>query len=125
MERAEAGNRFPAYVVDGRRSLYDHIRDLADLCGFDLYVTPEGKLVFEEFVGGQTVHVFEYGKHIIDLDIHEHEPAAKAVEAWGESPGGGQAAEAWAWLTKDFSSNMGTSPSRPSPSGDGAPCGDP
>jgi hypothetical protein len=113
VERAEQGIRFPAYVVDGRRSLYHHMRDLAGLCGFDLYVTPEGKLVFEKFVGGKTVHVFEYGKHIIDLDIYQREQAAPTVEAWGESPGTGPT-ESWAWLTKDFAPNKGTA-------GDGAP----
>ncbi len=107
VERAEPGSRFPAYVVDGRRSLYRHMRDLADLCGFDLYVTPEGKLVFEKFVGGQTVHIFEYGKHIIDLDVIQRDPAAGSVEAWGESPGGSGPADSWAWLTKDFASQKG------------------
>lgn len=106
--RAEAGSRFQAYVVDARRSLYRHLRDLADLCGCDLYVTPEGQLVFERFVGGQTVHVFEYGKHIIDLEVLQREPAAAAVEAWGEGPGGTGQAPAWAWLTKDFSAHKGT-----------------
>jgi phage protein D len=106
VERAEAGSRFPAYVVDGRRSLYHHLHDLAGLCGFDLYVTPEGKLVFEKFVGGKAVHVFEYGKHILDLDIYQREPANAAVEAWGEGPGTGPV-ESWAWLTKDFSANKG------------------
>jgi len=109
VERAEAGSRFQAYVVDGRRSLYRHMRDLADLCGFDLYVNPEGKLIFEEFVGGQVVHVFEFGKHILDLQVTQRQPVAASVEAWGESPGGGQDAEAWAWLTKDFASNKGSS----------------
>jgi phage protein D len=108
VERTEAGSRFPAYVVDARRSLYDHIRDLADLCGLDLYITPEGKVVFEEFVGGRTVHVFEYRKHIIDIHVEERAAASRQVQAWGEGPGGGQGAQAWAWLTKDFSSQRGT-----------------
>ncbi len=30
------------------------------------------------------------------------------MEAWGESPGGSQAEEAWAWLTKDFSGSKGS-----------------
>lgn len=108
VERASAGSRFQSYVVDGRRNLYRHLRELADLCGFDLYATPEGKLVFEKFVGGQTVHVFEYAKHIIDLEVFYGEAAAGTVEAYGESPGGGQAPESWAWLTKDFSGHKGT-----------------
>jgi phage protein D len=105
---AEDGITFPAYVVDGRRSVYHHMRDLADLCGFDLYVSADGELVFEEFVSGKTVHVLEYAKHIVELDVLQAPPRAESVEAWGESPGGGQAEEAWAWLTKDFGGSKGT-----------------
>jgi hypothetical protein len=107
VERAEQGIQFPTYVVDGQRSLYHHMRDLTGLCGFDLYCTPEGKLVFEKFVSGQTVHVLEYGKHILDLDVYQREPAAPSVEAWGEGPGTGPT-ESWAWLTKDFTPSRGT-----------------
>jgi phage protein D len=105
---AEDGIAFPAYVVDGRRSVYHHMRDLAELCGFDLYVNAEGKLVFEKFVGGKAVHVFEFAKHIVELDVLQTPPHASRVEAWGESPTGSQGEEAWAWLTKDFSSSKGT-----------------
>lgn len=105
---AEDGINFPAYVVDGRRSVYQHIRDLAGLCGFDLYVNSEGELVFEKFISGNTIHVFEYAKHIIELDVQRIPLHAGQVEAWGESPGGGQSQEAWAWLTKDFNGSKGT-----------------
>lgn len=103
------GIDFPAYVIDGRRSVYHHMHDLADLCGFDLYVNSEDELVFERFANGNTVHTFEYAKHIIELEVLQTTPAAAAVEAWGESPAGGQSPEAWAWLTKDFSGSKGRS----------------
>jgi len=51
---AEDGITFPGYVVDGRRSVYHHMQDLAEFCGFDLYVDPDGRLVFEKFAGGKT-----------------------------------------------------------------------
>ncbi|HEU0292205.1 MAG TPA: hypothetical protein VFR47_05690 [Anaerolineales bacterium] len=106
VETSEDGINFPAYVIDGRRSLYHHMRDLADLCGFDLYIDPEGKLVFEKFVGGKTVHVFDFAKHIVELEI-QHSPLPGQVEAWGESPTGSQGDEAWPWLIKDFSGSKG------------------
>lgn len=99
---AEDGINFPAYVVDGRRSVYDHLRDLADLSGFDLYVNADGELVFEKFTSGKTVHVFEYAQHIVALEVLQTPPRAGLVEAWGESPGSSQGEESWAWLTKDF-----------------------
>ena len=104
----ENGITFPAYVTDGLRSVCQHMRDLADLCGFDLYVNADGELVFEKFVSGKTVHVFEYTKHILELDVLQAPPRAALVEAWGESPTGSQGEEAWAWLTKDFSGSKGT-----------------
>lgn len=111
---AEDGITFPAYVVDGRRDFYQHMRDLANLCGFDLYLNADGKLVFERFAGGKSVHALEYARHILELEALHVPPRAEGVEAWGESPGGGQAEEAWAWLTKDFGGSKGSA-------GSGAP----
>jgi hypothetical protein len=102
------GISFPAYVVDGQRSAYHHMRDLADLCGFDLYVDDQGQLVFEPFQRGKTIHTFEYAKQILALRARQAPPRAGQVAAWGESPGGSQAEEAWAWLTKDFSGMAGS-----------------
>jgi phage protein D len=105
---ADAGIAFPSYVVDGRRSAYAHMRDLAELCGFDLYLDSAGKLVFEEFFGGKAVHVFENAKHILSLDILRGQPTANSVVAWGESPTGSSGDDSWPWLTKDFSGSKGT-----------------
>ncbi|MCA9941837.1 MAG: hypothetical protein H6656_00620 [Ardenticatenaceae bacterium] len=106
--KADNGITFPAYVVDGRRNHYQHIRHLADLSGLDLYINAEGKLVMEKFSNGNTIHTLEYGKHVIELESLQSDLLAGKVEAFGESPGGGRAEGAWAWLTKDFSGNKGT-----------------
>lgn len=103
----DAGIRFPAYVIDGRRNLDRHLRDLAGLCGFDLYINTDGELVFQRFTTGNRIHTFAYGEHIIELQASRSQPSAASVEAWGESPGSG-ADEAWAWLTKDFSDSKGS-----------------
>lgn len=105
---AEDGIMFPAYVIDGRRSAYHHMRELAHLCGFDLYLNADGELVFEKFVGGKAVHVLEYARHILALDVQQTAPRAGKVEAWGESPTGSQGEDAWAWLARDFSGSKGT-----------------
>lgn len=103
----EDGIEFPAYVIDGRRNFYLHMRDLAELCGFDLYFNSEDKLVFEKFIKGNAVHSFQYAKHILEADLLNTPPFAGTVEAWGESPTGSKGADAWAWLTKNFSSSKG------------------
>ena len=107
VQTAQDGIAFPAYVIDGRRGVYFHMQDLASLCGFDLYINADGELVFEKFVGGKAVHVFEFGKHIVELDVTRAPPLAGQVEAWGESPTGSQGDDAWAWLTKDFGGSKG------------------
>ncbi|MDQ4026085.1 MAG: contractile injection system protein, VgrG/Pvc8 family [Actinomycetota bacterium] len=101
------GIDFPAYVVDGRRSAHHHVRTLARLCGFETYLQPGGELVFERYVGGKTVHVFEHAEHLLEVHTGERAPRAETVEAWGEGTGrsGGQR---WAWLTKDFTPSRGT-----------------
>jgi len=103
---AEPGIRFPAYVIDGRRSIHDHLRDLAALCGFDLYCDAAGALRFRRFTGGDRVHRLEYGKDLLELTFRRTAPAAAAVEAWGEGSGSG-GTDTWAWLTKDFSRARG------------------
>ena len=59
---AEPGINFPAYVIDSHKSFYHHIKDLADLCGFDIYLNSDNKIEFKKFVGGNIVHIFEYAK---------------------------------------------------------------
>lgn len=109
----ESGITFPAYVIDGRRNVDIHMRELAALCGFDVYFNDAGELMCQRFANGNTVHGFDYAKHIMELDVPQSTPAAASLEAWGESPGSG-AAESWAWLTKDFSGSKGSA-------GSGAP----
>ncbi|GAB4373041.1 MAG: hypothetical protein Kow0042_16710 [Calditrichia bacterium] len=105
---ADSGIRFPAYVIDERKNLYRHMLDLAELCGFDLYANENDELVFKKFTSGNQIHLLDYGKDILELEIQETLPPAGKVEVFGESPGGGQSPEAWAWLTKDFGGQKGT-----------------
>jgi phage protein D len=108
VDRADDGIRYPAYVVDGRRPVAHHLRDLASLSGFDVYVNPEGELVFARFEGGRTVHVLERAQHLLEADGLHAPPRAGLVEAWGAGGGGKRGGEAWAWLTKDFGPSKGT-----------------
>jgi phage protein D len=105
---SDDGITFPAYVVDGRRSFYRHIADLADLCGFDIYFNSDGKLVFEKFQTGKTVHIFEFAKHVLELKAKWASPQAASVSVFGESPTGNSGSDAWPWLTADFSGSKGT-----------------
>jgi hypothetical protein len=105
---ADDGIAFPVYVVDSRRPALRHIRDLAALCGFDVYADRDGKLVFQSFGTGNTVHDVDYGKQVIELGIDREGDADVTVTAWGESPTASAGADAWGWLTKDFSGSSGS-----------------
>jgi len=103
------GIAFPAYVVDGRRPVHRHMRDLAELSGLDLWTDHDGRLTCRRFTGGTTVHVLEHAKHVLALEIDRTTAFGGAVEAWGESPTGSAGDDAWGWLTPDFSGSRGTS----------------
>lgn len=100
--RAEDGPAIAAYVVDGRRDVARHVRDLATLAGFAAYVTPEGELAFESLTGTRTVHELRYAEHVLEAELATARPAAGTVRFFGESPGASRGDESWAWLTKQF-----------------------
>jgi phage protein D len=106
--QTEPGTLLPAYVVDGRRSVYAHMRDLAELTGYDLFFNASGELVYRRTIFTTALHVFEFAKHIVELEVRQCAPAAESVEAWGESVGTSQGEESWAWLVKDFSNSKGS-----------------
>lgn len=109
--RVDDGPALPAYVVDGRRSSSRHIRDLADLAGFDTYLTAAAELVFAGIDSGRTVHALEYAEQVLAVELDRGRPAAATVQVWGESPGRGE--NSWAWLTKDFGPRHGEAGSGP------------
>ena len=83
--QTEPGAMLPAYVVDGRRNVYTHLRDLANLTGYDLFFNPEGELVYRRTIFTTTLHVFEFAKHIVELEVRQSDPAFAAVEALGKA----------------------------------------
>jgi len=99
VEEASNGLRFPLYVVDDRRDVYKHIRDLAEKCGFNSYMTVENKLVFKKY-GRKEPHVFEYGKNVIEIEADRWEPPFASIQVQGESPASFKGADTSHWLTK-------------------------
>ena len=110
----EDGVDFPFYVIDDRRSAYQHIAALAKKSGFLAYFMPDGNLNFAPFVAGQAVQTFTYGEDILSLQLTESSPVVGAVTTIGEGAAGSQGQEAWSWLVKNPSSVTGNA-------GDGDP----
>jgi len=93
------GLSFAMYVVDDGKNAYEHIRELAQKCGFDVYMTPESQLVFKKYERSQP-HALEYGKDIIRAELQEEKPVVTGVVVQGESPSSFKGADTSHWLTK-------------------------
>lgn len=100
-DTVENGVDLPFYVVDDRRNAYQHIAALARISGYLAGCTPEGRLRFAPFAGGQAVQTFTYGVDVLALDVTEAAPVVGAVTTVGEGAAGSQGADAWSWLVKD------------------------
>lgn len=103
----EGGVSLPAYVLDGRRHAYQHIAVLAQLCGFDAYLTPEDALVFAPFTKTTADHTVAYADDVLELRLEDGAPTVKQVAVVGESPASSQGQETWHWLASDWSSYVG------------------
>jgi phage protein D len=93
------GLNFPMYVVDDSKNAYEHIRELVEKCGFDVYMTTENKLVFKKYERSAP-HALEYGKDIIYAALTEEKPLVAGVVVQGESPSSFKGADTAHWLTK-------------------------
>lgn len=96
----DSGVEFSAYALGDLRCADDHLRGLAQQCGFDFYADPQDRVMFTPFRPTAT-HSFEYGVNILSLTTEEPMQLVTGVEVYGESPSSfGQGAEAYSWFTK-------------------------
>ncbi len=98
-DEVQDGVTFPYYVVDDGKNIHEHVKELAELCGFDAYNTNENKLVFNKYKKKDT-HTLEYGKNVISAWIDEDKPWIGSVTVQGESPSSFKGADTSHWLTK-------------------------
>lgn len=99
VKEAQDGLSFPMYVVDDTRDCYTHMRELARRCGFDLFLTGDGRLIFRKYER-KTPRPFKYGRDIIESVVYEPTPMAACVKVYGESPASFKGADTSHWLTK-------------------------
>jgi prophage tail gpP-like protein len=94
-----SGLKFPVYYVEDSKNAYEHIRDLAEKCGFDVYMTTDSKLVFKKYERTEP-RVLEYGKNIMEVTLQEERPMVASVVVQGESPSSFKGSDTSHWLTK-------------------------
>jgi phage protein D len=93
------GLSFAMYVIDHRKNAYEHMFELAEKCGFDIYMTPASRLVFKAYERVEP-HVLAYGKEVIHAELQEETPRVVGVVVHGESPSSFKGADTSHWLTK-------------------------
>jgi phage protein D len=96
----DSGVEFPAYALGDSDTSYNHLRRLAQQCGFDFYADTQDQVIFTKFHPAET-HDFQYGVNIIALSSQQPAAQITGVEVYGESPTSfGQGSEAYPWFTK-------------------------
>lgn len=99
-DKVDNGIIFSSYVVGDLMSAYDHLKQLAQYCGFDCYANIEDKIMFAKYQA-KTTHELNYGEDILSLTLHQYQTTIGKVEIYGESPASqGQGEKGTSWLTK-------------------------
>jgi len=93
------GPSFPAYVIDDRLSVYEHIERLANKCGFIFYTTTDDSLIFKRYERMEA-HRLTYGEDIVGVNMVKIAGPHKSVLVYGESPASWVGSETYHWLTK-------------------------
>lgn len=94
---SDARETLAIYYVAAHRTLWDHLRDLADLTGRDLSVDASGDLVFLESGSGAD-HSLRYGAELLDWTIEAGEtPRSTTFAAHGTASQSGT----WHWIGTD------------------------
>lgn len=94
------GIQLPFYAVDSSRSVHEHMRNLALLCGFETYADAEDFLVFAPYEAGAPVPL-EYGGTVMAAARLGREPIYGSVRVFGESPSSSKGADSVHWLSKE------------------------
>jgi phage protein D len=101
-QTVEDGIEFPFYVMDDRKNGWEHLHEIAGKCGFDLFLTPDNKLIFKGFKKSSAAHTLIYGENIISLTHLDKQEDFKNVVVRGESPASSRGSDTAHWLTKSF-----------------------
>lgn len=99
VDEVSDGVQLPYYAVDSNRNVYEHIRYLAGISGFDVYTTNKNKLMFKKYQAKEK-HVLEYSKNLIKINKVERTKLIDSVKVFGESPSSSQGAQTTHWLSK-------------------------
>ena len=96
------GIQLPRYLAHGNLSFFDHVRELARVCGVDVFTDRDGKLNFTRREAFTADFTYQYGINLVDARIQQAKPAVAAVEVVPESPASKEGDEASSWIAKSI-----------------------
>jgi hypothetical protein len=99
VKAVEDGLSLPMYVIDSTKDVYTHIKELAKRCGFDLFLSGDGRLVFKKYSREEPKQL-KYGRDIIETEIFEPCSVISCVNVIGESPSSFKGMETAHWSSK-------------------------
>jgi len=99
IDEVQGDTRLPAYAIDDRRPVWEHLADLARLFGADLGASPAGALRFVPARSGIADWTLRFGADLLAWSGGAGKaPEAPAVAAHGAASEAG--AEQWHWLLR-------------------------
>lgn len=119
------GPVLPRYVVDRALNGYQHLRELADRLGYELYADRDANLMFHALgpaagldtpggalgaLAGAGGESYAFGRQLLRAEAGRRDVAWQTVEVGGESPMSGQGDKTEHWLTtndRDYKGSAG------------------
>ena len=90
----EDGLEFSRYIINKEKNAWRHAATLAAYSGVDWYVNEEDQACFVAYQQ-TTGMVYEYGKHILEIEKETIQPSVDGVVVYGESEGNGDETDSW------------------------------
>jgi len=108
VDETDASLQLPWYAVDTRRTVWSHVRDLAELIGADVAASAAGGVRFVPTQTAARTHELRHGAHLIRWRLGERPVAAtRGVRAYGAASEAGS--QQWHWLLGDSGQSGGGS----------------
>ena len=101
MGRVDQGIRLAKYHADGSATLFEHLQELARLCGVDVFTDDAGKVNFTKREAFTADYTLQYGINLLDARIRHGKSAVGAIEVVPESAASQEGDEASSWLVKN------------------------
>lgn len=96
----DPGIRLVKYHADGSATVFEHMHELARLCGVDVFTDQAGQVNFTKRQAFTPDYTLQYGVNLLEARIRHGKPAVDAVEVVPESAAGREGDEAGSWLVK-------------------------